>query len=407
MKNVLIASYDMEVGGVERSLAGMLGEFQYDRFHVDLMLYRHKGEFMELLDVRAKLLNEIPAYASFRKSIRQIVFSRQLHLGMARFISKIHARIIGSVKGISEAGYIQQQLMWKYALPFLPKETKTYDIAISYLWPHYFVADKVKAKMKLAWIHTDFSTVDTIQSTDLKMWHKFDYIIAVSDACRQSFLEKYPALSNKTKVIENIMSPEFVRSMASERLDNNPMASDTRFKLLTVARLSHAKGIDNAVKALKLLSDQGYDDIVWYIVGYGGDEVMIQSLIAEYQLEDRFILLGKQINPYPYVQACDLYVQPSRYEGKAVTVTEAKILGKPIVITNYATANSQVVHEFDGVISELSVEGIANGVKRLYRDPELRECLSKNCAEMDYGNDKELDQLYELFESSAERGLAT
>lgn len=405
MKNVLIASYDMEVGGVERSLAGMLDEFDYDRFDVELMLYRHKGEFMPLLNNKAKLLGEIPQYASFRKGIGEILRSKQLQLGIARLLSKIFAQLICRFQGISESGYIQQQLMWKFALPFLPKIAEKYDIAISYLWPHYFVSDKVKASKKVAWIHTDYSTIHTIRSIDLEMWNKFDYIIAVSDACRDSFLEKYQSLKNKVIVIENIMSPDFIRSMTSEELPNNPMVSDTRFKLLTVGRLSHAKGIDNAVKAFKLLTDKGYNDIAWYIVGYGGEEVLIQNLIAEYKLEDRFILLGKQTNPYPYIQACDLYVQPSRYEGKAVTVTEAKILGKPIVITNYSTANSQVTNEFDGYITELSIEGIANGVARLYQDTELRERLARNCAEVDYGNGEELDKLYNLFHS-IERRLA-
>lgn len=405
MKKWLIASYDMEVGGVERSLAGMLDEFQYDSFHVELMLYRHKGDFMTLLNDKAKLLDEIPQYATFRKGIGSLLLSKQLHLGIARLLSKFHARLIGRMKEVPESGYIQQQLMWKYALPFLPKLSAEYDVAISYLWPHYFVADKVKANKKCAWIHTDFSTVHTLRDMDLKMWNKFDHIIAVSDACRESFLDKYPTLRNKTIVIENMMSPEFIRSMASEKLAVNPMVSDKRFKLLTVGRLSHAKGIDNAVKALKLLADQGYDDIVWYVVGYGGDEPMIQSLIAEYNLQDRFILLGKQINPYPYIEACDVYVQPSRYEGKAVTVTEAKILGKPIVITNYSTASSQVSNEIDGVISELSVEGIADGIARLYQDPELRERLSKNCADVDYGNRHELDKLYSLFQPF-ERSIA-
>ncbi|WP_144266702.1 glycosyltransferase, partial [Clostridioides difficile] len=117
---------------------------------------------------------------------------------------------------------------------------------------------------------------------------------------------------------------------------------DDSFKLVSVARLSHAKGIDNAVKALKLLHDRGLTNIKWYVVGYGGDEEMIRNIIKENNLEDSFILLGKKINPYPYIEACDLYVQPSRYEGKAVTVTEAQILNKPVLITNYPTAKSQV-----------------------------------------------------------------
>ena len=183
--------------------------------------------------------------------------------------------------------------------------------------------------------------------------------------------------------------------MANEKVDN-PMTNDNRFKIVTVARLSHAKGIDQAVKALKLLKDKGYDDISWYVVGYGGDETMIKDLIKEMKLEDRFILLGKQTNPYPYMKEADLYVQPSRYEGKAVTVGEAQILSKPVLITNYATANSQLKDGFDGCITELSVEGIVDGIEKLYKDSSLRDKLTNNCMQTDYSNNDELSKLYNL-----------
>ena len=77
-----------------------------------------------------------------------------------------------------------------------------------------------------------------------------------------------------------------------------------------------------------------------------------ENLLQKNKLEDSFILLGKQLNPYPYIKACDLYVQPSRYEGKAVTVTEAQALHKPVLITNYETAHSQLTNGFDGYITE-------------------------------------------------------
>lgn len=404
MRNVLIASYDMEVGGVERSLAGMLDEFDYNQFDIDLMLYRHKGDFMNLLSDKANLLGEIPEYASFRKSINETLKEKQLPIGISRVLAKAHSVIVSKVKGIPEMGYYQLQLMWKYALPFLPEFKREYDVAISYLWPHYFVADKVKANKKIAWIHTDYSTVATNRQLDLKMWNKFDYIIAVSDACRDSFLERYDSLSSKVIVMENIISPVFVRTMANEEEGDNPMAHDSRFKLLSVGRLCHQKGFDNAIKAFKKLMDKGYDNIAWYIVGYGGDEAVLQELIALNQLEGRFILLGKQTNPYPYMNKCDLYVQPSRYEGKAVTVTEAKILGKPILITNYPTAPSQVENEIDGYITDMSIEGIAEGIEKLYRDNELRDRLANHCFNSDYSNGSELDKLYELIEMEGRNG---
>lgn len=396
MRNVLIASYDMEVGGVERSLAGMLDEFDYSLYDIDLMLYRHKGDFMSLLSDKPNLLREIPQYATFRKSINETIKEKQLRISASRLLAKVHSAVVSKVKGIPEMGYFQMQLMWKYALPFLPECNKQYDVAISYLWPHYYVADKVRAEKKVAWIHTDYSTVVTNRQQDLKMWDKFDYIIAVSDACRDSFLESYKSLKNKVKVIENMISPDFVRALAKEEVLGNPMDNDLRFKLLSVGRLCHPKGFDQAIMAFKQLVDRGYNNLVWYVIGYGDDEAMLRALIAENKLEDQFVLLGKQTNPYPYMNKCDLYIQPSRYEGKAVTVTEAKILGKPIVITNYPTAPSQVQHEVDGYITDLSILGIATGIEKLFHDTTLRERLAANCVQTDYSNGNEMEKLYDL-----------
>ncbi len=399
MKNILIASFDMEVGGVERSLISMLDNFDYNNNNVDLFLYRHQGDFMNLVSNKVNLLDEIPQYTTFRKSIAETLRGKHYGIGLARLYSKINTSIISRLRRIVEPGYYQMQLMWKYALPFLPNINKEYDVAISYLWPHYFIADKVRAKKKIAWIHTDYSTINLDIKMDVKMWNKFDYIVAVSEACKVSFLKKYSVLKNKVIVIENIASPEFIRKMAEVDIDN-PMVSDNRFKVVTVARLSHAKGIDNAVKALKSLVEKGYNDIVWYVVGYGGDEENIKELITKYNLNNYFTLLGKKTNPYPFIKACDLYVQPSRYEGKAVTVTEAQVLSKPIMITNYPTAQSQVLDGVDGIICDMTIEGISKGIESLYRNPVLRLELVKNCANKMHDYHSELNKLYKIIDEN-------
>lgn len=396
MRKILISSFDMEVGGVERSLISMLNNFDYENNEVDLMLYRHTGDFMNLLTDKVNLLEENKSYSTFRKGIGQTIKEGKVLLGASRLFAKLIGEISKKYNKNNAESVVQMQLMWKYALPFLPKLDKEYNVAISYLWPHYFVAEKVKAKTKIAWIHTDYSTIETDIKMDLKMWDKFNYIMAVSEECKNAFLKKYPSLHNKVKVMENITSPDFIRKMSEEKVDDD-ISKDNSFKLLSVARLSHAKGIDNAVRALRILHDRGLTNIKWYVVGYGGDEAMIKELIEENKLKDSFILLGKKTNPYPYMKACDIYVQPSRYEGKAVTVGEAQILGKPIIITNYTTAKSQVKDNIDGYICELSIEGIANGIEKIYRGKELREKLENNCKNADYSNSCELKKLYKLF----------
>ncbi|WP_047983978.1 glycosyltransferase [Ornithinibacillus californiensis] len=395
MKNMLIASYDLEVGGVERSLISMLQSFDYERYAVDLMLYHHHGDFMNLLTEKVNLLPEVPIYSTVRKSVSTTIKEGHILIGMTRLLAKVRAELRGRQMNLAEPGYYQMQLMWRYSLPFLPKLKKQYDIAISYLWPHYFVAEKVDAKTKIAWIHTDYGTVEADPNLDLDMWKRFDYIVAVSESCKESFLQRYEQLRDRVIVVENILFPDTIRELA-ETEEINPMLEDNRFKIITVARLSHAKGIDLAVQAMRQLIEKGYTDIAWYVVGYGGDEGKLKEMIASRNLEEHFFLLGKRTNPYPYIKAADLYVQPSRYEGKAVTVGEAQILSKPVLITNYPTAGSQVRDGDDGLICELSVDGIVDGIERLYHDALLRNNLASNCASSQYNNGEELRKLYQL-----------
>ena len=391
-KKILIASYDLEIGGVERSLISMLNNFDYERYDVELLLYNHSGEFMPLILKDVKLLPENTKYKSIRLGIGTLIKAGEYNLAFQRLRAK-YGYEYRKDKSLDDT--YQMQLMWKYCNPYFPKVEEEYDVAISYLWPHNFVAEKVRAKKKIAWIHTDYSNISPDRNIDLEVWDKFDSIVGVSEKCVATFLKLYPSLKKKCVVVENITSPEFIRKMSEEQVSEE--FEKDKFNLLTVARFSHAKGIDQGVEAIKLLRDRGIDNIKWYIVGYGGDENKIRELITRYSLEDMIEILGKKDNPYPYMKMCDLYMQPSRYEGKAVTVVEAQILAKPILITNYPTAHSQVVDRVDGEICELSIEGIANGVEKFYRDRDFLERYRFNCESGNYENKEELKKLYELF----------
>ena len=108
------------------------------------------------------------------------------------------------------------------------------------------------------------------------------------------------------------------------------------------------------------------------------------------------IILGKRSNPYPYIKACDIYVQPSRYEGKSVTVREAQMLYKPVVVTNYPTAPSQIEDSVDGVIVPMENRACAEGIKTLIDNTELQNRIIEHLHSHDYGNEKEVEKIYKL-----------
>lgn len=395
-KNILISVYDMEIGGIERSLINMLESFDYEKYNVDLLVFSHNGEFMSLIPEQVNLLPPIPSYSVFRRPILECIKEGHFFTSFARICSKLVAKRKAKDRVLEEgAVYIQMQLAIKYSTYFLPKIKKRYEVAISYAWPHDILAKKVKANKKIAWIHTDYSRLEVDYEIDFNMWNKFDFIVSISDECTNSFLRTYPKLKEKIIKIENITAPSFIKRMMSETVENID-DNDKTFQILSIGRLSYAKGFDLAIKALRKLHENGLTNIKWYVIGYGPEEKNLRELIKECKLENHFVLLGKKNNPYPYIKACDLYVQPSRYEGKAVTVTEAKIVGKPILITNYPTSKSQIINGEEGFICELSVDGLQEGIKKIVEDEELRQSLVSRLMEKDYRNNYELKNLYKL-----------
>nr|WP_207627744.1 MULTISPECIES: glycosyltransferase [Bacillaceae] len=394
-KRILITSFDLAIGGVERSLIGLLSQIDYTKYDVDLMLFKHEGEFLSFLPTGPKLLPELPSYTTFRMPITQIAkeghYPIALSRVMARFIGSFH----GKIKNITEPGYLVIQYGWEMANPYLPKLNKEYDVAIGFLWPHHFIAEKVKAKKRIGWIHTDYSNIQLNRKLETKMWDKLDNIVAVSEECSNTFINLYPDQKQKTMVIENILSPAFIRKQADDHQPEEIVKTPGKTILLTVGRFSHAKGLDQAIKACKELVNAGYD-VEWYVVGYGPLEAELRELINQLDLSNRFFLIGKKTNPYPYIKACDIYVQPSRYEGKAVTIREAQILGKPVVITNFPTARSQATDGVDALITTQDVTGIAKGIERLINDDDLRKMLESNVLSKDYGNEDEIEKLYNL-----------
>lgn len=395
-KKILISVYDMEIGGIERSLINMLESFDYSIYDIDLLIFNHTGEFMKFIPKEVNILPQIDEYAVFRKSIITCLKEGHYKTSFIRIICKYLSKIKCKLNNVKEGqGYYQIQLALKYGMKYLPILDGEYDVSISYAWPHDITVNKVKAKKKIGWIHTDYSILEIDNKIDYSIWRQFDNIVSISEGCTNSFLTKYPLLKEKIIHMENITSVDFIRKLSKEKIEDFPI-NEMDFNLLSVGRYSEAKGFDNAILALKKLYDKGYKNIKWYVIGYGSDEEKLKELIKKNDLESSFILLGKKINPYPYMRKCDLYVQPSRYEGKAVTVTEAKILNKPILITNYPTASSQIENGFDGIICKLSVDGIVNAIEDIIENKILQNALIYNTSTQNYENSNELNKLYKI-----------
>ncbi len=394
--SILIFSQAMELGGVERSLLGLLDSIDYDRCDVDLFLMRHSGELMPYLNPKAELLPEIPQYASLAVPMSSLLKTGQLGVLCGRLSGKLAAQRFEKQHPSAKPSVTALTYSHEYTLSSMPQiSSKTYDLAVSFLTPHYFVRERVKAKKYAAWIHTDYTALSFDRASELDMWGGYDTICGVSEQASESFKTAFPELAGKVQTIENLLPRELIRRQAQQPQEDMP--TGTGGTLLSVGRFCNAKNFDNVPDICRRLVEDGLD-VKWYLIGYGGDEALIRRKIDEAGMQERVVILGKKDNPYPYMRACDLYVQPSRYEGKAVTVREAQLLGKPVVITSYATSASQLDDGVDGVIVPMDNAGCAAGIAALLRDSARMQLLSENCAKRDYTNGAEVEKIYALME---------
>lgn len=395
---IFIAMHYMEIGGAETALVGLLNALDPARVDVDLFLYDHRGEMMQFIPEWVNLLPQIPKYSVLERPIVELVKRGFWGIAAARLWAKWLSQKAYKRSGSTLENNGGLDKMSKCTTPLLPKinQSVTYDLAISFLTPHRIVAEKVKAKKKIAWIHTDYTRVWVDAEDGLKVWQKYDYVASISGDVTNTFLQVFPSLAPKIVEIENILSPSFVRKRAELQDVDKEFRHEGAITLLSVGRFSDAKNYDNVPDICKRLINKTKLNIRWYIIGYGGDEALIRQKIKEAGMEEHVILLGKRSNPYPYIKACDIYVQPSRYEGKSVTVREAQMLCKPVVVTNYPTAPSQIRSGIDGVIVPMDNEGCAHGLAEVICDKPLQERIIAHLKTHDYGNESEVEKIYTL-----------
>ena len=395
-KRIFISMHYLELGGAEISLIGLLQALDYSRYDVDLFIHRHQGELMQFIPKEVNLLPELMPYACIESPLTEALWKGQYGVALGRLKAKWRALRYqpkdSSKPQCAIFQYIAQEVN-KY-LPSL-EQYGEYDLAISFLQPHNYVLSKVKAKKKVCWIHTDYTKVEFDVDAELPIWSVYDQIVSISPDVTRTFLQVFPSLEDKIVEIENILSSEFVRKRADEtNVDSEMPKEKGRANLLSVGRFTDAKNYDNVPDICRQVREQGVD-VRWYIIGYG-EEALIRQKIHEAGMEEYVILLGKRTNPYPYMKACDVYAQPSRYEGKSVTVREAQMLCKPVVITNYATAKSQIQDGVDGVIVPLDNEGCAKGIADFIRNKQLQNDIINYLHDHDYGNVEEVEKVYRM-----------
>ena len=387
-KTILFTCGELKLGGVERSLISLLNEIDYETYSVSLMVPTLKGELINQVPNQVQMI-ESPEIIRIPKFQRDTI-KKDLSWALKNSIYLVDF-IRSFCTGLKYGSKIAKQRFWglirkKYKLN---KEAMLdFDVAISYaggigLW-NQLIIDVVNAKKKICWIHGDYSVFGTRTELEKEYMKKFDTVVSVSSTVEQILLREIPELKGRTTVIHNIINKKYIHEMAEKENVYNDCYQGIRF--VSVSRLDKCKGLDLAITAFSRAVQDGYE-IKWDIIGDGPERNTLLKLINKLNLDDNVRLIGKKLNPYPYLKGADVFFHPSKGEGKSMSVDEAKLMGKPILITSYPTVRDQIEDGITGKVVPISEEGLYKGIVEMAVNGELRGRLINNLTNFNIGKE--------------------
>lgn len=366
-KKIIFCMQTMVLGGVEKELITILNRFDKSNYDISvLVFYIQDQAVMDQLPNWVHVIN-FNLDKDYYCGNNPMIVKKRIEAG------KLLDAFIICLKWLFKIGMVQTNMNFS-GIPTLDQE---YDIAVCY---HIFspimfkyVAQKIKANKKIAWIHNEIETTGYRIDKLKKYVCAYDEIVSVSKRVNDEFMECCPEFRDRAFVAYNILDEDEIKAKAALSINDPTFAEDQTFKLLSIGRFTDQKGIDLAIEACKKLKENSMG-IHWYLIGWGPEEEKYRNLIKKYELEKEFVILGRKDNPYPYIKMCDLYVQPSRHEAFSLTLKEAKILCKPILVTDFAGASEQITNGVNGrIIPVNDVEALSNGVAELVQNDHTRE----------------------------------
>lgn len=368
MKKVAIVTRKLITGGIEKALISMLEEMSKDDYEITLFVMARGGEFEQFIPKEVVIKN---LYGEEKSTKEKIIRS-------FRKLKIIHGIKIGiyTIKAIKAKPGFEQE---KFLAKILPKQNQNFDIAIAYhvpaSFPVIYVIEHLKARKKIAWIHSDVEVYKKDLENYIKYYKSFNKIYCVSKYGKEKFNKQYPYLSDKTEVFYNIINKSKIYNMSESKDSFNDNFDGIR--ILTVGRLSKEKGYDIVPDIVHRLKKKNYR-IRWYFVGDGELREELERIIIDKGMQDEIKVLGNKNNPYPYFKECDIYVQPSRHEGYCITLAEAKLFNKPIVTTDFVGALEQIKNRKNGLIVKFNNKDIFNAICELINSESLRNRFTNN-----------------------------
>ncbi len=300
MKKIMITAYDLEIGGIEKSLINLLKNIS-NKFEITLVLQHEKGSF----------LNDVP------KNVKIINYNLSVNKNI------IFRKITNRLKLIK----------------FIANNKNKFDTTICFATYDYTssIITRKLSKKSILWVHTNYLNLFSNNIEKFKSFfnkrkiNKFNKIVLVSNEAKKDFVNVYPALKEKSIVINNLIDQEEIIAKSNLKKIKRPKSP----------LITYVGRLEEDSKGLLMLFDVAKElpAIEFWIIGDGPDKLRYENYISENKIFNAKLLDNKD-NPYPYIKNTDLLILPSKYEGFPVVILEGLALNQRILSTITVSANS-------------------------------------------------------------------
>ena len=402
MKKLLFVINTLGYGGAERALLNLLGALDPAQYQISLFVLTGQGELIHELPAYVGILNaDYNDCSVLTKAGRTHLLRCVLRAGIGKGLLVKRARyLLKNLYRMCREKRIQaDKLCWRILAEGAPAPEGEYDLAVAYLegGATYYVADRVRAKKKAAFVHIDYVQAGYGKALDLDCYQRMDHIFTVSNEVKERFLEVYPSYENKVSVFPNLVDQKRVCRLAEEGEGFSDAFHGVR--ILTVGRLTEQKRYDVAIDAMALLKKTSPVPVRWYVLGEGALREQLERQIQKLGLEKEFHLLGVKANPFPYYRGCDLYVHATGYEGKSIAIQEAQILGKPILATDCSGNREQIEPDVDGRLCRLDSQSVSDEILWMIAHPDRCKAYGQRARQKSLDSSAGFDAFFALLGS--------
>lgn len=361
-KKVIFITQALWIGGIETALVNLLNHLDYEKYDATCFLTEDYQDMADQVTPRCRLvIADRQHTVSFSREYKykwlfNLMEEPQQASRFRRVIWEIIKFFIRATEMRLYVRYIKQQFANEHFDTAVIYSDRVAEIAVRSISADRFLMFYHNADLGRAY-------------HDIYGYRISEKIIAVSEAQCDKLKKACPQFASKMIAIPNYIDVESTRKKAELEVEL-PIFPEEGIHLVSCGRLADQKGFDIAVKACAMIVDNGFENLHWYILGVGPKKKELECLIQQYGMVNHFHLIGAKKNPFPYMKAADLYVQPSRTEGYSLSILEARVLACPTVAT-FSAAGEQMIDGETATLCKANAESLATAICKHLKNPEL------------------------------------